>query len=79
MAWFTPAEHPDEKYYIFGNGGCKQLAEERGIRLLAQIPLVQSICESGDAGAPISFDPHGLTGRAFMELAQTVSKITTQK
>ena len=79
MAWFTPAEHPDEKYYIFGNGGCKELAEERGIRLLAQIPLVQSICESGDAGAPISFDPHGLTGRAFMELAKTVSEITTQE
>ena len=75
MAWFTPAEHPDEKYYIFGNGGCKQLAEERGIRLLAQIPLVQSICESGDAGAPISFDPHSLTGRAFMDLAKTVSEL----
>ena len=79
MAWFTPAEHPDEKYYIFGNGGCKELAEERGIRLLAQIPLVQSICESGDTGAPISFDPHSLTGRAFMELAKTVSEITTQE
>ena len=76
MAWFTPAEHPDEKYYIFGNGGCKQLAEERGIRLLAQIPLVQSICESGDAGAPISFDTNSLTGQAFINLAQTVSEIT---
>lgn len=75
MAWFTPAEHPDEKYYIFGNGGCKQLAEERGIRLLAQIPLVQSICESGDAGAPISFDTHSLTGKAFMDLAKTVSEL----
>ncbi len=72
MAWFTPAEHPAERYYIFGNGGCKQLAEERNIPLLAQIPLVQSICESGDAGAPISFDPNSLTGKAFAELAQRV-------
>lgn len=74
MAWFTPAEHPDEKYYIFGNGGCKQLAEERGLPLLAQIPLVQSICESGDAGAPITFDPKSLTGEAFMELVRNVIK-----
>lgn len=76
MAWFTPAQHPDEKYYIFGNGGCKQLAEERNIPLLAQIPLVQDICESGDAGAPISFDPHSLTGRAFVDLANRVVEST---
>ncbi len=74
MAWFTPAEHPDEKYYIFGNGGCKQLAEVRGLPLLAQIPLVQSICESGDNGAPISFDPASPTGRAFVDLAQRVAE-----
>lgn len=76
MAWFTPEEHPDEKYYIFGNGGCKALAEERGIELLAQIPLVQSICESGDSGAPISFDPQSLTGQAFVNLARRVAAIT---
>lgn len=73
MSWFTPAEHPDEKYYIFGRGGCAALAEQRQIPLLAQIPLVQSICESGDNGAPISFDPNGLTGRYYLELAKRVA------
>lgn len=72
MAWFTPAAHPDEKYYIFGNGGCRDLAGERGIDLLAQIPLVQSICESGDAGAPVSFESTGPTGQAFASLARRV-------
>ena len=52
MAWFTPAELPENKYYIFGKEGCKQLAQEMDVPLLAQIPLVQSICESGDEGAP---------------------------
>lgn len=73
MSWFTPAAHPDEKYYIFGNGGCKQLAEEKGLPLLAQIPLVQSICESGDAGAPITFDPNSPSGKAFMELVENIT------
>ncbi len=72
MAWFTPTEHPDEKYYIFGNGGAKALAEERNIPLLAQIPLVQSICESSDAGAPIVMGNNGIVGKAFSELADNV-------
>lgn len=76
MAWFTPAEHPEERYYIFGNGGCRALAEERGIDLLAQIPLVQSICESGDSGAPISFDKNSITGKAFADLAARVVEKT---
>lgn len=79
MAWFTPAEHPDEKYYIFGNGGCAQLAKDKGVELLAQIPLVQSICESGDAGAPISFDKNSVTGQAFANLAQRVAEIMEGK
>jgi ATP-binding protein involved in chromosome partitioning len=52
MAWFTPAELPENRYYIFGREGCKQLAEEMNVPLLAQIPLVQSICDSGDQGIP---------------------------
>ena len=52
MAWFTPAELPENRYYIFGKEGCKQLAKEMGCPLLAQIPLVQSICDNGDAGTP---------------------------
>ncbi|MGM9795691.1 MAG: Mrp/NBP35 family ATP-binding protein [Candidatus Aphodosoma sp.] len=75
MAWFTPADHPDEKYYIFGNGGCAQLAKDKGVELLAQIPLVQSICESGDAGAPISFDRYSITGQAFANLAKRITEI----
>jgi ATP-binding protein involved in chromosome partitioning len=52
MAWFTPAELPDNKYYIFGKGGGKAMAEETGIPFLGEIPLVQSIRESGDTGLP---------------------------
>ena len=54
MAWFTPAELPENKYYIFGKDGGKVLAEELGIPLLGQIPLVQSIREGGDEGTPIA-------------------------
>lgn len=74
MAWFTPAAHTDEKYYIFGNGGCRKLAEELNVPLLAQIPLIQSVCESGDNGAPISFDPNGLAGRYYLELAEKITE-----
>ena len=69
MAWFTPAELPDNRYYIFGNGGCKRLADELGVPLLGQIPLVQSICNGGDAGMPVALYPNTITGQAFMALA----------
>lgn len=52
MAWFTPEPHPEEKYYIFGNGGAERLAKELDIPLLARIPLVAGICETLDAGHP---------------------------
>ena len=71
MSWFTPAELPENRYYLFGKEGCKRLAEELGVRLLGQIPLVQSICESGDAGHPVALDD-SITGLAFHELAQNV-------
>ena len=69
MAWFTPEEHPYEKYYIFGQGGGAAMAERFGIDLLGQIPLVQSIRESGDSGEPVALGtrPDSL---AFLELAQ---------
>lgn len=54
MAWFTPAPHPEERYFIFGNGGAVRLAEQLGVRLLAQIPLVADICATADNGAPTS-------------------------
>lgn len=68
MAWFTPEEHPDEKYYLFGRDGGKDMAASLGVELLGQIPIVQSIRESGDAGEPASLTnrPDGL---AFIELA----------
>ncbi|MCD7963147.1 MAG: Mrp/NBP35 family ATP-binding protein [Rikenellaceae bacterium] len=54
MSWFTPAELPDNKYYIFGRNGGKDLAEKAGLQLLAQIPLVQSVSENSDNGTPES-------------------------
>ena len=72
MAWFTPAELPENKYYIFGKEGCKQLAEELKVPLLGQIPIVQSICESGDQGKPVALDSDTVTGRAFLQLAAAV-------
>ena len=69
MAWFTPEEHPDEKYFIFGKDGGAAMAERCGIGLLGQIPLVQSIREAGDAGEPVALGtrPDSL---AFLDLAQ---------
>ena len=72
MAWFTPAELPENKYYIFGKEGGRRLAEELNIPLLGQIPLVQSICESGDAGSPAALNPETITGSAFRKLAENV-------
>ncbi len=75
MAWFTPAELPENKYYIFGKEGCKQLAEELNVPLLAQIPLIQSVCETGDKGEPAVLNPASPEGIAFMSLA---AKVVTQ-
>ena len=73
MAWFTPAEHPDEKYYIFGRDGGLRMAEKYQIPLLGQIPIVQSIREGGDAGEPaaLSTRPDGL---AFVALAEKLAE-----
>jgi ATP-binding protein involved in chromosome partitioning len=79
MAWFTPAELPENKYYIFGKDGCKKLAQEMDCPLLAQIPLVQSICESGDAGKPAALDINTITGQAFINLAQAVVTVTNRR
>ena len=72
MAWFTPTELPENRYYIFGKDGGKKLAEEANVPLLAQIPLVQSICENGDQGKPAALDIDTATGQAFINLAQAV-------
>ena len=79
MAWFTPAELPENKYYIFGKEGCKHLAEEMNVPLLAQIPLVQSICDNGDAGTPAALSSDTATGLAFINLAQAVVTVVNRR
>ena len=73
MAWFTPEEHPDEKYFLFGKEGGKKMAQKYDLPLLGQIPLVQSIREGGDDGEPaaLSSRPDGL---AFLEIAQRLAE-----
>ena len=78
MAWFTPAELPQNRYYIFGREGCKQLAEEMGVPLLAQLPLVQSVCEAGDGGAPVVTNVDSMSGQAFLNLAQSVVTVVNR-
>lgn len=73
MAWFTPAELPNNRYYIFGKDGNRSIAEKYGIKLLAQIPLIQSVCESGDNGVPSALDDNSPQGKCFMELAKQIA------
>lgn len=73
MAWFTPAEHPEEKYYLFGRDGGVKMAGDLGLELLEQIPLVQSVRESGDAGEPIALSS-GPDAQAFIELAGKIAQ-----
>lgn len=79
MAWFTPAELPENRYYIFGKEGCKQLAEDMQVPLLAQIPLVQGICDSGDQGTPAALNSDTATGLAFINLAQSVVTVVNKR
>ncbi|MEG1684843.1 MAG: Mrp/NBP35 family ATP-binding protein [Bacteroides sp.] len=72
MSWFTPAELPENKYYLFGKEGAKHLAEEMNVPLLGQIPIVQSICEGGDNGTPVVLNEDSITGKAFIALAENV-------
>jgi ATP-binding protein involved in chromosome partitioning len=74
MAWFTPEELPNNKYYIFGKDGVKKLSEKLNIPLLAQIPLVQSIREASDSGKPAVMDVNSKTSETMIELAQNVAQ-----
>jgi ATP-binding protein involved in chromosome partitioning len=74
MAYFTPEELPDNKYYIFGRDGAKNLAAEMNLPLLGQIPLVQSIREAGDAGRPAILQETTPQALAFREMAQNVAQ-----
>ena len=75
MSYFTPAELPENKYYIFGRDGAKFLAEDLGTELLGEIPLVQSIREAGDVGRPVAMQEDGPLQSAFNEAAK---KMLTQ-
>lgn len=72
MSWFTPEELPENKYYIFGKGGGQKMAEQLGISLLGQVPIVQSIREGGDTGNPAADDENSPIGKAFAEIAANV-------
>jgi len=74
MSYFTPAELPDHRYYIFGKDGGKRLADEYEIPFLGQIPLVQSIREGGDAGVPIMASDDALTRKAFSDFAGNAAR-----
>lgn len=85
MAWFTPALHPDEKYFIFGEGGAARLAEETGVSLLARIPLVMGIREHADEGSPSALMPETGVGdanpeaKAFRDLADRVTEAVEER
>lgn len=68
MAWFTPAELPENKYYIFGRDGAKNLANGMNVPFLGPIPLVQGVCEAGDVGRPAVFQENNPTAEAFEKL-----------
>lgn len=71
MAWFTPDSHPEERYYIFGEGGAVALAKELGVDLLARIPLVAAVGEHSDSGSPIALDD-SVSSEAFLHLSRMV-------
>lgn len=74
MAYFTPAELPGNKYYIFGKDGGRRLAEEFEIPLLGQIPIVKSICEGGDMGVPAVMGDDEITREAFAQFAKNTAR-----
>lgn len=79
MSYFTPAELPENKYYIFGQDGAKNLAEDLDVRLLGEIPIVQSIREAGDIGRPAALQANTLTSKAFDELTKNVVEETVRR
>ncbi len=74
MAYFTPAELPENKYYIFGKDGGKIMAQRYDVPFLGEIPIVQSICEAGDNGEPIVMNQDSLVSKAFMEIGKELAR-----
>lgn len=79
MSYFTPPELPDKQYYIFGKHGGRRLADDARVNLLAEIPIVESICESGDAGSPVALDEDSPVYKAFMNLAVNIQAVVEKK
>ncbi|MCS6819545.1 MAG: Mrp/NBP35 family ATP-binding protein, partial [Chitinophagales bacterium] len=81
MAYFTPEELPNNKYYLFGKGGGKRLAEEYEVPFLGEVPIVQSICESGDSGLPsvINEATPYIVVEAFNQIASELARIISMK
>jgi ATP-binding protein involved in chromosome partitioning len=77
MAWFTPGELPENKYFIFGKGGGKKLADELGVELLGQIPLVQEIREGGDEGSPVILGTNEITIKALQEMVNNTARFVS--
>ncbi len=74
MSYFTPAELPENKYYIFGQGGGEKLANQLDVPFLGEIPLVKGISDSGDAGTPIVLDEYSVQSKAFIDMAKRVAQ-----
>ena len=74
MSYFTPAELPQNKYYIFGQGGGQKLAAQLNVPFLGEIPLIKSISDSGDAGKPVVLEDSGLMADAFITMAKRVAQ-----
>jgi len=74
MSYFTPAELPENKYYIFGQGGGQVLAQQYGAAFLGEIPLVKSISDSGDTGEPVILKEDNPMSAAFLEVAERVAQ-----
>ena len=76
MAWFTPAELPNNRYYIFGRGGARIMAENEGVDFLGEIPLIQSIAENSDNGTPVALDTNEAEGYYAAICRKVVEKLT---
>jgi ATP-binding protein involved in chromosome partitioning len=79
MSYFSPPELPDKRYYIFGKQGARRLADNSRVNLLGEIPIVESICESGDKGNPITLDESSPVHKAFIDLAQNIRALVEKK
>lgn len=79
MSYFTPTELPDNKYYIFGKEGAKNLAEDLGVPFLGEVPLVQGIREAGDVGRPAALQTETPVEKAFVEVTKNVAQETVRR